>query len=79
MHGLAVNCTKCKLLISQIFLNAEKQRFCADCFQLEYNNTYDNLQRAFGQLYSVLEKTKKLEQRVKVYEANIKSFTRSFK
>jgi len=35
-YGVAVNCTKCKFLTSQILI-VNNKRVCADCLQKEYN------------------------------------------
>jgi hypothetical protein len=38
MFGVATNCVNCKLLSSQVFYNAKKERICAGCLQKDYDS-----------------------------------------
>ena len=82
MFGPAANCVNCKLLCSEIFLNAKKERICSGCLQKEYDHSCDNLQRAFDELYKAVQKNKALEDKITVYDAileQIKNFSQLIK
>lgn len=73
--GLAVNCVGCKLLVSQILVNAKQERLCADCLQKEYNTSCDNLERAFGELHKAVKKNEEIVTRLQIYDAVLEQIT----
>lgn len=82
MYGLAINCVNCKFLSSQVFYNSKKERVCADCIQKEHDRSYENLKKAFDELYNSIQKNKSYEEKINVYDAileQIKNFTQLIK
>lgn len=78
MFGPAANCTKCKLLSSQIFFNNKKERVCAGCIQIEHDDLFMALEKFIDESNSAAKKNKELEQKVTLYDAiieQIKNFT----
>lgn len=78
MFGVAANCTICKVLASQVFFNAKKERICADCIQKEHDTACTSLEEISSTLNEALQKNKVLELKVTEYDAvleQIKNFT----
>lgn len=85
MYGVAANCIHCKVLASQVFYNAKKERVCSDCIQKEFDRSCENLNKAYDDLYESSKKYKELEekfnaaeQKISVYDAlleQIRNFT----
>jgi uncharacterized protein YecT (DUF1311 family) len=76
-YGPAANCINCKFLTSQILVNSKQDRICADCLQKDYITVNENLNRAFGELYSATKANDELAAKLKAYEAlldQIKNF-----
>jgi hypothetical protein len=78
MFGVAANCTICKVLASQVFFNAKKERICADCIQKEHDAICTSLEEVSGILGEVQKKNKGLELKITEYDTileQIKNFT----
>ncbi len=69
--GVAANCVMCKVLGSQVFLNAKKERICAACIQKEYDNAVINVEKSFDGMFKLDQQIKALEEKLAAFEVKI--------
>jgi hypothetical protein len=63
------NCVNCNFASSFHLVNRKGNRICPDCLQKEYDKTWDNLERAFMELYNAVKKNENYVAEIQTYAA----------